>query len=55
MPLIIPDECIKPMSILADDKVREQFGVKQSPYIFANTGKKKHEIFYFIGLLTLDT
>ena len=39
VPLIIPNECVKPMSTLVDDKVREQFCVAQSPYIFANSCK----------------
>ena len=54
MPLIIPGECIKPMSILSDDKVREQFGLEQSPYIFANSGKKNYEIVYLIQPLQWD-
>ena len=51
VPLIIQGECVKPMSILADDKVREQFNVKLSPYIFANSGKKKCVILYLIQTL----
>ena len=43
VPILIPPECILPMTKLTNKDYRKAAGVKASnPYLFANTGKKYH-------------
>jgi hypothetical protein len=52
VPILIPPDCVSPLEILTDPKVRYSAGVKDTnPYVFANTGK---DILYVVSLLTLS-